>query len=60
MSIKIKSETFERMFPEAQTILFDVETNDLEIDGKKIKIDQVQLETEFNKTKSILEKEDVK
>ena len=55
-SLKIKTITFERLFPNVEIILFDNLTQSLEIDGKITPLEKINLTEEFLKTKEILEK----
>jgi len=55
-TLKVKELTFEKLFPNAEIVLYDNNSQTLEIDGKIAQLDNIDLNKEFIKTKIELEK----
>lgn len=52
--MRIKMQTFKKLFPNAGVIKYDVDTKEVEADGKIVRFDGVDLEKEFLKTEEEL------
>jgi len=55
-TLKVKELTFEKLFPNAEIVLYDTDLKTLEVDGKQVNLDGIDLDNEFIQMKAKLEK----